>query len=185
MRTGRNSITTRCAMCAEGRKATVESSGPSGRTSGAHIDIGDDRLVRHQRHFRFAGGAGGEVKDGRIGRRLRARAAARAIRGRGSRHRGPVARSAASVMAPSASPVNRIQCSTRAPRSAANVFGSSTKTARAHRFEWCAPGRRRVAGIHGGGDGAVGENSEIGQIELQPRLGIERDHVAFGDPERV
>ena len=33
-RMGSNSITTRCAMCAEGRNATVESSGPSGSTAG-------------------------------------------------------------------------------------------------------------------------------------------------------
>ena len=33
-RKGRNSITTRWAMCAEGRNATVESSGPMGNTDG-------------------------------------------------------------------------------------------------------------------------------------------------------
>ena len=33
-RSGNISITTRCAMCAEGRNATVESSGPSGSTAG-------------------------------------------------------------------------------------------------------------------------------------------------------
>ena len=33
-RIGRNSITTRCAMCAEGRNATVASSGPMGSTEG-------------------------------------------------------------------------------------------------------------------------------------------------------
>jgi hypothetical protein len=34
MRMGRNSITTRCAMCAEGRNAMVESLGVSGSTCG-------------------------------------------------------------------------------------------------------------------------------------------------------
>jgi len=33
-RSGSNSITTRCAMCAEGRNATVESCGPRGRAVG-------------------------------------------------------------------------------------------------------------------------------------------------------
>ena len=42
----------------------------------------------------------------------------------------------------------------------------------------------RIARVHRGGDGAVGHDAQIGQVELQAGFGIERDDVAFADPER-
>ncbi len=44
---------------------------------------------------------------------------------------------------------------------------------------------RRIAGIHGGGDRAVGHDPQVGQVELQARLRIQRHHVALGDAEGV
>ena len=43
----------------------------------------------------------------------------------------------------------------------------------------------RVARIHRGGDGAVGDDTQIGQVELQAGFGIEGDDVAFADTERA
>src|ERR1017187_5812067 len=51
-RIGRNSMTTRCAMCAEGRKATVASCGPMGNTNGQFVGVGAPV-------FLVAGAAGG------------------------------------------------------------------------------------------------------------------------------
>ena len=42
-----------------------------------------------------------------------------------------------------------------------------------------------ITGVHGGGDGAVGEDAEVGQIELQAGLGIECHNIAFADAERA
>ena len=43
----------------------------------------------------------------------------------------------------------------------------------------------RVARIHGGGDRAVGDDAQIGQVELEAGLGVQRDDVAFADAERA
>ena len=44
---------------------------------------------------------------------------------------------------------------------------------------------RRVGGIEGGRDGAVGEHAEIGEVELEAGFGIESYDVAGGDAERM
>ena len=50
-------------MCAEGRNAMVESLGVSGSTVRSHVDVGGESGVGYQAHFRFAGGAGGEIEN--------------------------------------------------------------------------------------------------------------------------
>ena len=57
--------------------------------------------------------------------------------------------------------------------------------ARAGGFDGAHQVRGRIARIHGGGDGAVGDDAQIGQVELQPGFGIERDDVALADAERA
>ena len=51
MRMGSNSITTRCAMCAEGRNAMVQSAGESGSTAGPMSMLADQRRMGHQVPF--------------------------------------------------------------------------------------------------------------------------------------
>src|ERR1019366_631393 len=99
---------------------------------------------------------------------LRMRASNPASPARASR---PSLRSASREMAPSASPVSRIQCAAGAPR-AGGLDG-------AHQV------RGRIVRVHGGGNGAVGEDAEIGQVELETGFGVESDDVAFGDAERA
>jgi hypothetical protein len=48
----------------ERHRRVLRSDGQNGRP---HIDIGYHGLVRDQRHFRFAGGAAGQVKDRGVG----------------------------------------------------------------------------------------------------------------------
>src|ERR1039458_2524685 len=143
---------------------------------------------------------------------LRMRASNSASPARASR---PSLRSASSEMAPSASPVSRIQCAAGAPRRGWRVFRASKKTARALaggrdpvRGGRAAQGlerlrvfdedgaraggldgahqvRGRIVRVQGGGDRAVGEDAEIGQVELETGFGVESDDVAFGDAERA
>src|ERR1039458_3490260 len=44
--------------------------------------------------------------------------------------------------------------------------------------------RGRIVWVHGGGDGAVGEDAEIGQAELETGFGVESDDSAFIGAER-
>ena len=57
--------------------------------------------------------------------------------------------------------------------------------ARAGRLDSANQVCRRVARVHRGGDRAIGDNTEIGQVELQAGFGIEGDDVAFADPKRT
>ena len=61
IRMGSSSITTRCAMCAEGRKATVQSVGSEAAKPPAPCRCWRQRRVSDHAHLRFAGGAGGEI----------------------------------------------------------------------------------------------------------------------------
>ena len=45
--------------------------------------------------------------------------------------------------------------------------------------------RRRIAGIQRRGNGAVGHDPQVGQVEFQARLGVQRHHVAMADPQRA
>ena len=141
-RSGRNSITTRCAMCAEGRNATVRILRPDRQHRRTHIDVRHDRAGaspapssarrwRREVRYRIA------VSDGcDLGADAR-----RAARDRAPSPRGPCARSPSSVSAPSASPVSRIQCSTGAPRSACKRLRILDEhRARARRRHRAAPG---------------------------------------------
>ena len=57
--------------------------------------------------------------------------------------------------------------------------------ARAGGFDGAHQVRGRVARIHGGGDGAVGDYAQIRYVELQPGFRVEGDDVAFTDAERA
>src|ERR1039457_1875481 len=113
---------------------------------------------------------------------LRMRASNSASPARASR---PSLRSASREMAPSASPVSRIQCAAGAPRRGCGVFWASAQAARAGGVDGAHQVRGRIVRVHGGGNGAVGEDAEIGQVELETGFGVESDDVAFGDAERA
>ena len=129
-RSGRNSITTRCAMCADGRKATVASSGPSGITTGpmSMLDtmawcvtsaiLGSP--VAPEVRYKTAGSEGSSSEDCRS---IKAGSSCISFR--------PISRRSSNARAPSARPVSRIQCRTRAWRSVSSIFGFSTKAAHA------------------------------------------------------
>ena len=72
-------------------------------------------------------------------------------------------------------PAQRLQC--------LRVFHKDG--ARAGGFDGAHQVRGRVARIHGGGDGTVGDDPQIRYVELQPRFGVEGDDVAFTDAERA
>ena len=95
----------------------------------------------------------------------------------------PLARNSSRVSAPSAAPVSRILCRTGAPRSATSVLGSSTKSAEAPTSRWCEANPWVIAGVEGGGDGAVGHGSQVGEVEFQARFRVQRHHLALGDSQ--
>ena len=98
----------------------------------------------------------------------------------------PSPRSASRVMAPSASPVSRIQCGDGcAAQRLERLRVFDEDGARAGGLDGAHQVRGRIARVHGGGDGAVGEDAEIGQVELQAGFGVEGDDVAFADAERA
>ncbi len=150
-----------------------------------HVDIRDQGLVRHQRHLRLAGGAAGEVQNGRIGWRISAANPRR--QARIPRHRFPSSRA---QFVQSQSPVGFTGeqypvADGRAPQGLQSSRVFDECRACPGRFYGAHQVGRRIAGIHGGGDGAVGHDSQVGQVELQARLRIQRHHVAFGDAEGV
>ena len=53
--------------------------------------------------------------------------------------------------------------------------------ARVHRFDGADQILGRITGIERRRDRAVCQDAEVGEIELEPRFGIERDYVALGD----
>src|SRR5471030_3243893 len=178
-RSGNSSITTRWAMWADGRKATVASWGQSGSAAG-HISMLDTTAlwvtnaifgspVAPEVRYRMA------VSDGSTRARRRANSwGSRAIASR------PMARRPSSVTAPSASPVSRIQRRTGGIEQGLERLGIFDEDG----FGACGFNRanqifRGVAGVHRGGDGAVGHDAEIGEIELQAGFGIQGDDVAF------
>ena len=182
---GSSSITTRCAMCAEGRNATVRSCGPSGSTCGPISRFETMAVVRDHapssaRRWRRRSGRESRGSDGRH-LRLDSRHQP-GIRGDGGA--AMLARSWSSVIAPSASPESRIQCSTGA--AAQQIDGLRLfheYHARAAGFERLHQVLRGIAGIERGGDRAVGEDAEVGEVEFQPRLRIERDDFALADAQ--
>src|ERR1039458_2781770 len=126
---------------------------------------------------------------------LRMRASNSASPARASR---PSLRSASSEMAPSASPVSRIQCAAgaaggaraggrggRAAQGLERLRVFDEDGARAGGLDGAHQVRGRIVRVQGGGDGAVGEDAEIGQVELETGFGVESDDVAFGDAERA
>ena len=171
-------------MCAEGRNATVESLRPDRQHRRTHVDIGDHRMVRHQRHLRLARRAGGQVQNRGIGRRAAVRMRSRSPASRAMASR-PRARSASRLTAPSASPVSRnpmLHRSVAQHGQGLRIFDE--QGARAGRCNRPHQVRRRIARIHRRGDRPVGHDPQVGQVELQTRLGIEGHHVAFADAER-
>ena len=44
---------------------------------------------------------------------------------------------------------------------------------------------RRISGIEGCGDGTVGHDAQVSQVEFQARLGIERDDITLTDAQRA
>ena len=43
----------------------------------------------------------------------------------------------------------------------------------------------RVAGVHRGGNGTVGDDAQIGQVEFGARLRVDGDDVAFAQSQRI
>jgi hypothetical protein len=99
MRMGRNSITTRCAMCADGRNAMVESAVRERQHLRPHVDVGRQRRVAYQAHFRFTGGAGGEIQNRGIVRAAPPRESSRMLAGSFFSAARPSARNCSSVIA--------------------------------------------------------------------------------------
>ena len=100
------------------------------------------RCVRDQRHLRLAGGAGGQVEDGVVGGPDFSDLMRQAVPGRVPGLRGPWRGGRSSVMAPSASPVSRIQWATLALAQGferLRIFDEDGAWRRRRRG--CAPGR--------------------------------------------
>src|ERR1017187_8268441 len=108
---------------------------------------------------------------------LRMRASNSASPARASR---PSLRSASREMAPSASPVSRIQCAAGAPRRGWSVFGASTKTARAP-ADWMVAtgaggGKLRYLG---GGVEALGEMAKAARENPKRVWGLKATAAPF------
>ena len=150
---------------------------------GSHIDIGHDGVVRNHGHFRLARGPGGEIQNRDIGRLHFGddTAEQRRIGGHGAApefaQAGQRQRTLALAREQDPMPDRSAAQSVEHPRLFQEHGAGAAGGERLHQF------RRRIAGIQRGGDGAVGENSQVGEIEFQAGFGVERDDVAASDSQ--
>ena len=142
-------------------------------------------LVGDQRHLGLAGRAAGQVENGGV---VRGDAAAYAGEQCGVARQGVAAEPAQRLesdrffgFAGEQDPMRDLRIAQRFER--LRVFHEDG--ARTGGFDRTYQVRGRVARIHRGGDRAVGDDAQIGQVELEPGFGVERDDVAFADAERA
>ncbi len=180
-------------MCADGRKAMVQSSGVSRQHHRSHVDVGHERAVRGEAHFRFAGGARGQIQDRRI---VHAHFAANALEQAGiflesARADFAEARERQGFLIAIGRPGEQHPANRE-------TFGAGRLLQSSHSFRVLGEDHarfagpqvvdligQRITGIERRRNGARGHDAQIGQIKFRAGLRVKRHDIAPADAGRV
>jgi len=157
--------------------------GTDRQRGGAHVDVGHYTLMRYQSHLRFAGRAGRQIQDGWIRRpdalpQTFSQAGILSQRHTAYRPQS-LERHGSLGFTSEQNPVSDWSAPQGLPSSRTFDEGRS-RTGIAERHDQV---RRRVIRVHGGGHRSVLQDPQIREVELQPRLRVQRDDVALLDSQ--